>query len=405
MDLSLVAYSLTAFAALMVFSAVTVVGTWETHAQSLPPFLTDQGYTPQVFVNQVTDSFNRIRKELATHTHTNVVVGGTLTPASEIASAFGLGAALRATKETFGVSPPRIEIEIVERDGVAHWRLRGEHAVRGFLVQRGERPLTDTDGLIDEIAYNTVGFVSPFEAIAYDLVHESWSEGSEETVDRASDLLAECDTSTHWSEHEQHEEHGLWAFATSWRSPSSWSRDSGCSPANIRLGLVLRGLAYLEAGRHDQALHDLENANEMGEADPIALAFLGDVHAAAGDMATAEHVYGQAATLSPHVAHAFHEFAHGLASAGNHHRAIKRFATASRLGATDTVFLVDWGDSLHVVGEHEAALEKFFEADARETAINAYRVRIEKTQAAIAAEATADAKAPKQMIAPGTRAD
>jgi hypothetical protein len=240
MDFSLVAYTASAFAALMTFSTVTYFGTWELQTQSVPPYLAKQGYTPAIFVNQVNDAVVGIRREMVAQSQTEIVTSGKVSPAGELASFFGIASLIRATQHSFGLTPPKIEIEVIERGQEAHWRLRGPHAVRGWTVERGQVPIEDAELLIRQVAYGTLGYVSPFEALSYDLIQDSWAGDYAKSIARATSLLSEC------------EKQALVRTEISWGTraaafvPEVWWGGTGCTATNVSVA----GHMILESGTH-----------------------------------------------------------------------------------------------------------------------------------------------------------
>lgn len=389
MDLTVVAYTASAFGTLLALSTVAFLGTWEIQAQTVPPFLADQGYTPRIFVNRVADAVHRIRRETSSRIETEIIVGSQVTPVGELASYFGVYELIKASQHSLGIGPPRIEIEVLQGSESASWLLRGPHAVHGWTIQTGDAPMERPDALIDEIAFATLGYIAPFEALAYDLVQDSWVGDYDKTIARASGLLSACEAAA-----EQRWTIADWVVPT-WLSgrnrdtSADWEASNsvtagGCTEDSIRLGLVLRGLANLNAQSFGQAFDDLRAANTMGAPNALATAFLGDALLELGNGDAAQTRYDEARDIDPAIAGRFHGFGRGLAEGGNHLLANRRYATAARLGAEGAAFLADWGDALFAVGEFGAALAKYQQAEARNKETEVYADRIEKAQKAFA---------------------
>lgn len=277
--------------------------TWEIRTQTVPPFLADQGYTPRIFVNRVADAEHRTRRETASRIETKIIVGGQVTPVGELASYFGVYERIKASQHSLGIGPsasgPRIEIEVLRGPETAWSLLRGPHAVRGWTIETGEAPIERTEALIGEIAFATLGYIAPFEALAYDLVQDSWVRDYDKTIARASGLLSAREVAA-----EQR-----WTL-TDWVVPSCLSRRTkstssgwetngsvpagGCTEDNNRLGRVLRGVANLNAQAFGQAFEDLRAANAMGSPNALATAFLGDALLELGNGDAAQERYDEA---------------------------------------------------------------------------------------------------------------
>lgn len=350
MDFSLIAYGFSVYAGVLALTTYAYFGLWEIEADAIPPYLADQGYTPKIFVNQVVDQIDRIRRETATQSQTNVLKGGQATVAGEVASYFGLAGLIRAGQSTLGLEPPRIDIEIVQRDDTAFWRLRGDHALYGPTVRTGDLRIDATDQLFETVAHATIAFMSPFEAAAYDLIADSRVGEYSRTIDATSALLRDCSATV---------------------SPI-------CTEANVSLAHTVRGLAHVSAGDVRAAFEDLQEANEAAGGDPVVTVFLGDVVRGLGDEDGARRLYEEAVALDSAVGDRFVRFARGYAEAGNHLLANQRFETAAMLGVDDPEFLAAWGDSLIAVGEFQSALAKYLQAENRDTASDLYGERIDE---------------------------
>lgn len=350
MDYTLIIYGVSLYLGVLAMTTVAYIGTWEIQAEALPPYLTDQGYTTEIFVNQVVDEIHRIRREVATQSHVDVLVGGHPTPASEVAQYFGLAGLIRAGQTTIGVAPPVIEIEVIQKDQTAHWRLRGPHALLGPTVATGSVDQADTDQLLETVAHKAMAYLSPFEASAYDLVSAYDTGDYGRAIDSSSLLLRECNAT---------------AAAI-------------CTAESINLGRTVRGLAYLNGGHVDAALEDLTYASEAGGGDALANAFLGDVYKDKGETATATAKYAVARAMDPTVADTFVTFGRGLAEAGYHRLAVNRYETAQELGAAGPEFLACWADSLIGIGELEQALGKYQEAEGYDPTTELYEERIDE---------------------------
>src|SRR3546814_18178796 len=110
-------------------------------------------------------------------------------PVGEVASYFGVVELLRAAEAVFGLDPTAIEIEITQHDDVAHWRTRGDHAVRGFQIRQGDLPLADPEALIDHLGLQVIGYASPFAALSYNFLLDSSITKYARTVAIASPSL------------------------------------------------------------------------------------------------------------------------------------------------------------------------------------------------------------------------
>src|SRR3546814_2396943 len=144
MYLTLIGYTASLFAALRAISGYTHWGVVEVHTYTIPPYLEEQGYSSRIVANQVVDAMRRIQVEVASLQEARVVVQDQrVQPVGEVASYFGVVELLRAAEAVFGLDPTAIEIEITQHDDVAHWRTRGDHAVRGFQIRQGDLPLAD----------------------------------------------------------------------------------------------------------------------------------------------------------------------------------------------------------------------------------------------------------------------
>jgi len=335
MDPTVIAYGMSIYLGVLALTTFSDYGTWEIKTEALPPYLTDQGYTPAIFVNQVVDQIGLIRTETASQTQAEVLEGRAVKPVDEIASYFGVSGIIRAGQSSIGLAPPQIEVEILQRNDTTYWRMRGLHAVDGPLVETGTLRTDDPEQLIETIAHNAIAFSSPFEAAAHDLIADSRVGEYEKTIENTSDLLQACDG----------------------------SRKAACSRSNIRAGYMIRGLAYLNQGKMLDALEDLRTANRTGHKDAVVTAFLGDVQRKLKNDQAAEARYVEALSLNAAVGDRFVRFGRGLAAAGNHPLAVERFETAARLDATTPVMLSSWSESLVSTGDFEAALEKLKEAE------------------------------------------
>lgn len=356
MDFTLIAYGMSMYLGVLALTTIAYLGTWEIHAQALPPFLVDQGYTTEIFVNQMIDEIGQIRRETASQSQTDFLISGQATPVAEVASFFGVAGLIRAGQSVIGVAPPTIEIEITERDGIIYWRLRGPHALGSQVVETGEARLENAEGLLKTVAHQAISMLSPFEAAAYDLILDSRVGTYSETISMTSGLLRECSA-----------------------LPAAI-----CTAQNLKTGHMIRGLAYLNSGNFQAAFDDLQIVSEEGSKDALGTAFLGDVVLALGDDAGALERYAAARALDESVAERFVGFAHGLAEAGNHPLALKRFETAQALGANTAEFLASWADSLVALGELEPALSKYLQAENVDTETELFAERVEEIRKMIA---------------------
>ena len=336
MDPTIFLYSASIFATMLAVSTFSVLGTWEIEAQSIPPYLTDQGYTPAIFVNQVTDAVTSIQRETAAQSTVDIVIDGRVTPVGEIASYFGLRDVVRASQTAIGLAPPRIQIEIVQRDDMAYWLVRGPHVIRGDTVVSGQAKIEEVEPLLKHIAHTAISFISPFQATGYDLILDSRAGNYELTIEKISDLLVECED----------------------------SKSYACSDRNKQLGLIIRAVAYLNSNEYGSAFGDLSEVNRIDGGNALATAFLGDAYLKLEKTELAAQTYQRALTLDSAIAERFRDLANGFAETNNVELAIERFNTAAALGAEGAGFLAEWAKSLADAGDLEAALEKYMAAEA-----------------------------------------
>ncbi|SDG26144.1 tetratricopeptide repeat protein [Thalassobaculum litoreum] len=352
MDFSLIAYGISVYAGVLALSTYAYFGLWEIEAEAIPPYLADQGYTPKIFVNHVIDQIDDIRLETASESQTDVVKTGKVTPAEEVASYFGVTELIRAGQESFGLAPPRIELEVIQRDKTAFWRVRGNHALYGPTMRSGKLDTQSTEQLFETLAHHTISFLSPFEGAAHDLVADSRVGDYSETIATTSALLRGCDSAPTFI----------------------------CTQANVRVGHTIRGLANLNAGDARAAFEDLQTANEISGKDAVATAFLGDVLRRLDQEDAAQKRYEEALALDSDVGQEFVSFARGLAKAGNMPLAVERFETAARLNMEGAEFLASWGESLAAMGEYEDALAKYLQAENLDTETDLFAEKIEELQ-------------------------
>ncbi|WPZ34122.1 hypothetical protein T8K17_23180 [Thalassobaculum sp. OXR-137] len=349
MDFSLIAYGVSVYAGILALSTYAYFGLWEIEADAMPPYLADQGYTTKIFVNHVIDRIETIRLETASQSQAEVVTSGKVTPAEEVASYFGVNELIRAGQASFGLAPPRIELEVIQRDKTAHWRVRGTHALFGPTVETGKLDLESTEQLFESLAHHTISFLSPFEGAAYDLVADSRLGDYSQTIATTSALLRGCaDEPT---------------FV--------------CTPSNIRVGHTIRGLANLNSGDIRAAFEDLQKANELYGKDAVATAFLGDGLRRLGEDEGARKRYDEALALDSEVGKQFAEFADGLAAAGNYPLAVERYETASMLDMETPEFMASWGDALIATGDNRAGLAKYLQAENLDTETDLFSEKID----------------------------
>lgn len=349
MDPTLILYSASIFATMLAISTVAVLGTWELEAQSIPPYLQDQGYTPAIFVNQVTDAVTSIQRETAAQSTVDIIIDGRVTPVGEIASYFGLRDVVRASQAAIGLAPPRIEIEIVQRDKMAFWLVRGPHVIRGETVVSGQAKIEEVEPLLKHIAHTAISFISPFQATGYDLILDSRAGNYELTIEKISDLLVECEDSNSYA----------------------------CSDRSKRLGLIVRAVAYLNSDDYGSAFSDLSEVNRIDGGSALATAFLGDAYLKLEKTELAAETYQRALSLDSGIAGRFRDLGNGLAETKNFELAIERFNTAAALGAEGPAFLAEWAQSLVGAGDLEAALEKYIAAEAVDPDDSPFSERIE----------------------------
>lgn len=369
MDFTLIGYTASLFATLLAMSSYTHWGVVEVHAYTIPPYLQERGYSAQIVANQVVDSMRKIQLEVASQNETEVVVQGQrVQPVGEVASYFGIVELLRAAEGFLGLEPHVVEIEITQHDEVAHWRTRGDDAVRGYVVRQGDVPLSDPDALINHLGLQVIGYVSPFEALSYNFILDSSINKYDNTVEIASSLLVDCKRLRAWT----------------------------CTDANIKNAYLLRGMAFLYSDRSKQAFDDFDAANRIGAASALGVAYYGDAFAALGQEEAANRQYERARKLDPQIGERFYQYARGYAVGRNFRLADRRFTTAADLGMDTETFLVDWGDTLFALGWHDAALEKYRSAEAVNTETDLYADRIDRTLKAIEDAKNTPATAPAQ---------
>jgi|GEM_PF-766686 len=371
MDITLVAYTVSIFAAVLAMNTYSDWGVAEVHAYTVPPYLEERGYTPQVFANQVVDAMRKIQLEVAALDEAEVLVQGQVQPVGQLASYFGFVDLLRATEGTLGLGPSTVEIEITQHEDVAHWRVRGDHAVRGPTVRQGEMPVGQPDELIQLLGQQVTGFVSPFAALGYQFIQDTVENKYDATILAASTLLLDCQRRSAWA----------------------------CTDEKIKNAYLLRGMAYLNADQTARAFDDFDSANKIGTQSALGVAFYGDAYAALGQEAAAKRQYELAASLDARIGERFYELARGYAQGGNQLLADRRYSTASDLGIGSEAFLVDWGDTLFALGWYDAALERYRSAEAVDTENDLYAERIDRTLEALAASTAAQPGQPGQPAA------
>lgn len=355
MDPTLIGYTVSVLAALLAVNTYSHWGVTEVHAYTIPPYLEQRGYTARTVANQVVDAMRRIQVEVTSFNEVTVVVQGKVEPVSEAASYFGVVELLRATETMIGLNPRTVELEVTQRDKVAHWRVRGDDVIRGYEVRQGDAPLDDADALIDELALQVTGYVSPFEALSYTFIRDSASNSYDRTVSEASRLLLDCQHTRAWA----------------------------CTDANLKNAYLLRGMAFLYSERSSQAFNDFDAANKIGTGSALGVAIYGDAFAALGQDEAARRQYARAKTLDPAIGQRFFELAKGYAHGGNFRLADRRFSTAAELGVDSEAFLVAWGDTLSELGWHKAALEKYRAAEAVDPDSDLYADRIDRARKAL----------------------
>lgn len=370
MDVSLIAYTASVVATLLAISSYSHWGVVEVHAYSIPPRLEEQGYTPRILTNQIVDAMRRIQLEVASLDETEVVVQGHVQPIVDVASYFGIFELLRASETMLGLDPNRVEFEVTQNGGMAHWRVRGDHAVRGFQVRQGDLPLDDPEALIDHLGLQVTSYVSPFEALAYHFIQDSAASEYDATISEASTLLLDCQRRRAWA----------------------------CTDAGIKNAYLLRGMAYLYSERFARAFDDFDSANKIGTQTALGLAFLGDAYAALGHEDAAQQQYAEARQVDSTIGERIYELARGYAQSGNHRLADRRYTTASDLGIGSEPFLLDWGDTLFALGWHEAALARYRQAEAIDPETDLYAERIDRSRKALEAATAPAADKPAEPV-------
>ena len=350
MDLTFVAYTISVFIALLTVNAYAHWNVVEVHAFTIPPFLEERGYSPQMAASQVVDAMQRIRLEVASLNEADIVVQGHVQPVGPLASYFGFLDLLRATETTLGFGPTVLEIEITQHGEVAHWRVRGTHAVRGYLVREGEMPIEESEALINLLGQQVTSYVSPFESLASQFIQDAQSNKYDATITAASALLLDCKRRQAWT----------------------------CTDTNIKNAYLLRGMAHLNSVQSVRGFEDFDAANRIGSQNGLGLAFYGDAFTAMGRTKEAKRQYQLAEQLDSGIGERFYEIARGYAQAGNYLLANHRYTTASELGIASEAFLVDWGDTLFSIGRYDAALQRYRYAEAVDAERDLYAQRIDR---------------------------
>jgi len=372
MDFTLLYYTASVFVALLAFSSWSHWGVAEVHTYTVPPFMEERGYSTRLVANQVVDAMRQIQIEVASIKEVRFVVQGQVQPIGEVASYFGIVELVRAAESVVGLDPRVVELEITQHAEAAHWRVRGDHVVRGYTVRQGYVTLDDPDALIERLGLEVMGYVSPFEALSYHYIRDTAANQYDTTIAVASELLVDCTRN--------------WAWA--------------CTADNLQSAHLLRGLAHLYSDATERAFEDFAAASKIGNATALGVAFYGDAFAALGREEEAEAQYRRAAALDSGVSERFHSLAKGYAAGENHWLADRRYRTAAALGAESEEFLADWGDSLHALGQFEAALEKYRLAEAEDTETELYADRIDRALKALD-ERPQTPQGPEVVPAPG----
>ncbi len=374
MDLVLIGYTASIFAAFLAISSYTHWGVAEVHTYTIPPYLEERGYSTRTVSNQVVDAMYRIQIEVASLKETSVVVQGQVHPIGEVASYFGLVELMRAAESVFGLAPTVIELEITQNGDQAHWRIRGKHAVHGYQIGQGDVPLENPDALIDFLGLQVATYVSPFEALAFRFIQDAQKDNYETTITVASDLLLDCQKQQAWV----------------------------CNNTNLRSTYLLRGMAELYSDQFTRAFDDIAAANKIGTGSALGIAFYGDAFLALGDVEAAKVQYKKAVSLDQNIGDQFIALAEGYAQGGKHRLADRRYTTAMELGQSSEVSLLGWGDSLYALGKYDAALEKYLAAEAVDPKTTLYADRIDRTLKARDDAKSLTPKKPEAVNAPGT---
>jgi tetratricopeptide (TPR) repeat protein len=374
MDLTLVAYTISVFAALLAVTTYSHWGVAEVHTYTIPPYLDERGYNELIVSNQVVDAMHRIRIEVTSLTEATVVVQGQAEPIGDVASYFGVIDLLKAAEGLFGLNPRLIALEITQNEDNAHWRFRGDHVVHGFLIRQGDVSLKDLDALIDFLGLQVIEYVSPFEALAFHFIQDSENNDYDATIQAASALLLDCKKLNAWV----------------------------CTATNLNSAYLLRGMAHLYSGHVQRAFDDFATAKKIGGESALDLAFYADAFAALGDVDSAKAQYLRAKALNPKIGEQFLAVAEGYAQAGNHRLAERRYTTAAELGLLSEALMLGWGDSLFALGSYDTALKKYELAQAADPNPGFYNDRIDRTRKAIDENNVSVSKTPEAIDSPGT---
>ncbi|MGE4219072.1 MAG: tetratricopeptide repeat protein [Alphaproteobacteria bacterium] len=354
MDFTVFFYTASLVAALLASSSYSHWGVSEVRTYAVPPFLEERGYSERLVTNQVVDSMRRIQVEVGSLQEASFVIEGDVKPIGEVASYFGVLDLLRAAEDMVGLEPAVLELEITQHGEEAHWRIRGDHAVRGYAVNQGDVPMDDPDALMDQLGLQVMSYVYPFEALSYHFIRDSVTNDYEVTIAAASELLLDC------------------------RRYQSWV----CTGANLQSAHLLRGLAHLASDDVDRAFEDFGAASKMGSESAMVAAFYGDAFAAMQQPDAAHSQYERAKTLDSEVGDRFHTIGQGYAVAKNYRLADQRFRTAAALGAHSEEFLGDWGDSLYELGRYDQAIEKYRQAELADPDTELFTDRIDRASKA-----------------------
>lgn len=375
MDFTVFMYTASLLAALLAGSSYSHWGVSEVRTYAVPPFLVERGYSERLVTNQVVDSMRRIQVEVGSLREASFVVdGGEVKPIGEVASYFGVLDLLRAAEDMVGLKPSILELEITQHGESAHWRVRGNHAVRGYAVDQGDVPLDDPDALMNQLGLQVMTYVYPFEALSYHFIRDSSTNDYDVTISAASTLLLDCKRYQAWI----------------------------CTDDNIQGVHLLRGLAYLSSDDVDRAFEDFSAASKIGSARALVAAAYGDAFAALDQPDAAQSQYQRAKALDADIGDHFHGIGKGYVVAKKYSLADQRFRTAAALGAHSEEFLGDWGDSLYELGRYDQAVEKYRQAELADPESDLFADRIDRASKAreTGEAAPLNPKAPPVSITP-----
>ncbi len=125
------------------------------------------------------------------------------------------------------------------------------------------------------------------------------------------------------------------------------------------------GEAYLKTGEHDRAVGVFRRMTEMEPEDAMAFCRLGNALAAGGDLDGAEAAYRQAAEIEPLSAASYYgRLATVFSEHGHRERAVRLAARCLEINAAEPAYHLLSGDLLIALGDIEAAVAAYGQAEA-----------------------------------------